>query len=101
MLTKLGFAACVGLLCFQSAGAVLAHTGTANQMRQMSRSDAFPTKKVMLAQHAGERAFDPLSFEAARGHSQEQGAQGGGVHQPVHKVRRTAHHAKTKTGMNH
>ena len=44
-LAVIGFAAT--LICFQSAGAALAHTAVADQIRAPS---ALPTEKVMLAQ---------------------------------------------------
>ncbi len=65
-----GFAACIGLICFQSTGASLAHTVTADQMRQMSGSDAVPTKRIMLAQgdpgSSGYGPNDPV-YRAIRG----------------------------------
>ena len=50
--TAFGFAACIGLICFQSADSALARTATdeVQQMREgVGRSKAWPAGTVILA----------------------------------------------------
>jgi len=56
MLAAFGFAACIGLICFQSADTALARTATdeVQQMREgVSGSKAWPAGTVILAQMKG------------------------------------------------
>jgi len=76
-LAAIGLAACIGLICFQSAGVALAHTAAADQM---SKPSAQTTEKTMLAQKGS----------------------GAGAHATANYVRRQAHQGnKGMKGMNH